>query len=401
MDKVTESTLVVELERSHRQLTKFIKNWSIDSAYLTSTDGFSFTCFSEKPEEVDGFFGLELQPVRLTVGGAQQVLGRIDISDVGDDGSAVTFEGRDYLADLVESNVDPAIELKEGMTLADAIFQVAGPVGIQQVEANDDTPLRNVRSGKFKTKTRKGRVVSVRELKMEELKVDFGLGSYDFVNRLAARFGVTIQPGDARDLLLLGAPDYDQAPLYKLIRRHSGRGNNIIKARARRDFSSVPTFAQFSGSQSRAGEESKDLFQTYDIVQAAGDFAPPLRSALEASCYSGRRKPGNLSPLEIGQLYRLLAFRDTDSRNADQLEHAAFRAVGERLKETLVYTATVQGHIDPTSGAVWSVDTIATVEDEVTRVFENVWIAQRTLNYSPEGGATTDLVCWRPGAFLT
>ncbi len=395
MPAVTESTLVVELERSGRQLTK-LKNWSIDSAYLTSTDGFSFSGYSQ---DADEFADLELQPVRLTVGGAQQVLGRIDITDIGDDGGAVTCEGRDYLADLVECNVDPGITLKEGMSLADAIFQIAGPVGIKQVEANDDTPLRNVRSGKFKKSTRK-KVTSVRELKMEELKPEFGLGCYDFVNRLSARFGVTVQPGDARDLLLLGSPDYEQAPLYKLIRRRDGVGNNIIKGKARRDFSSFPTFALFTGNQCRSGEASKDLSQTYNIVQAAADFAPQLRKTIESACYSGRRKPGDLSDLDVGQLYRLMTHRDDESRNADQLERASFRAVGERLKDTLVYTATVQGHIDPTSGAVWSVDTIANVEDEIARVFEPVWIAQRTLNFSPEGGATTDLVCWRPGAFL-
>lgn len=67
--------------------------------------------------------------------------------------------------------------------------------------------------------------------------------------------------------------------------------------------------------------------------------------------------------------------------------------------DTLAYRVTLRGHTDPETGAIWTVDTMVNVQDEICGVNEPLWIAKRTLRFSPTEGSTTQLECWRPGSF--
>jgi prophage tail gpP-like protein len=98
-------------------------------------------------------------------------------------------------------------------------------------------------------------------------------------------------------------------------------------------------------------------------------------------------------------VYKPLYFKDRDSRNQEQLDYSVRRMVAEKLRDTLVYTCTVRGHVDPVSGALWGTDTIAHVYDEVEDVGEPLWIHDRTL-YNDGSGPRTDLTLFRPGSYL-
>jgi prophage tail gpP-like protein len=118
-----------------------------------------------------------------------------------------------------------------------------------------------------------------------------------------------------------------------------------------------------------------------------------------ASTVSERQQKGKVADqVAQGALYRLLVYRDENARTAEQIEAAARRCVAERLKDTLYYHATVKGHADPRTGAIWTVDTMVNVDDDVADVHEPLWIESRTLRFG-SGGAETDLVCWRPESF--
>jgi prophage tail gpP-like protein len=73
--------------------------------------------------------------------------------------------------------------------------------------------------------------------------------------------------------------------------------------------------------------------------------------------------------------------------------------VCERLKDSLVYRATVKGFSDYHTGAVYAVDALARVEDDVCDVHETLWVASRRFSYQEGAGTTTELECWRPGSF--
>lgn len=394
----TDPQLLVKLETSGRALTN-ITEYSLQSSFLTSTDGFEFTTYAEDRTKLQD---LELEPVELLLNGNSQVIGRIDQSEIGGNGSAVTFRGRDFVSDLVECNVDPTLKITQGMSLFEAITLAALPVGIDSIISDDDIAMREIRCG-VKGKKSSGDS-GIKALTVEDLKPKPGEGIYEFCNRLCARFGVTIQPGNNRTTLVLAAPSYSQTPLYELQRTDDpdkSVANNILDARVTRDYSSFPTYTLMNAKTGESGQAKKDVVKHFDMSILASAFSDEMGRILGAHSVPGRRKPEpGIGPLPPSQLYRLLYLRDEESRTQEQLERAARRAISSRLKDTLRYSATLLGHQDPHSGALWAIDTMVRVSDSILGVNEDLWIESRTFKYSAGQGATTEIECWRPNSFV-
>jgi len=407
-----ETPLVVYLEAQNDRTITRIKSWSIDSDFLVSTDGFEFTAVDNDPEALRQ---LECEPVRLTVGGALQLVGRIDQSSRGDDGYAVTYSGRDYISDLVECNIDPTFVIKEKMTLGEAIIAGCAPVGIKGiVDESDVNVLIDIRQGiPGKTKRRRGKKGSgknqggnrskdFKDATLEDLKPDIGQGMYEFFSPLCARHGCTIQPTHQRDLVYVGGPFYDQDPQFTIIRmrKDDQNVNNVATATARRDFSSIPSMIITQGQGApRAGDKITKSNLILDTWFEAGAFGGELGDILGRLPYSGRREPGTTETLPIDRFYRLNVFRDDRAKNEEQVANAQRRLFADHLKRSLEYRVRLRGHVDPNTGAIWTIDTIVYVYDEVCDILgENLWIQSRKLSYGPQG-AFTDLVCIRPGSF--
>lgn len=368
--------------------TRNITEWSIDSDWLVSTDEFSFV-YAE-PDAPDRIFGLECQPVTLTVGDAGQLAGRIDVTEIGRRGAAVACSGRDYIADLVECNVDPSLVIKDQMTLQAALKLAMSPVGINVV-LGDAKVMRDVRSGRS---ARAKAPPDFLSLKLQDLQPDSEQGIYEWANRIVARHGATIQPTLRRNEINVVAPNYDQEALYQIRRtRNPGGANRVKEAYATRDFARFPTFTIIRGQGAGKDVSGKDADNTSASINSAG-LTP---ETIEVSAF-GRRKPKPHGDDADGYLYRLLSLHDRTATNKTQVNAAAFRAIWDRLKDTLLYTATLRGHQDPDTGAIYTPDTIIDVQDDVAGVREKLWIKQRKLSYDPRGGAETQITCWRIGA---
>lgn len=406
-----QSPLVVYLEAQNNREIIQIKSWSIDSDYLVSTDAFEFTAVSQDPEELRQ---LEGEPVRLTVGGALQLVGRIDQSERGSDGLAVTYRGRDYIADLVECNIDPTFVIKEKMTLADALLAGCAPVGIKLISDSDVNVLIDIRQGiPGKTKRRRGkkgsgknqggnRSKNFKDATLEDLKPDIGQGIYEFFAPICARKGCTIQPTNRRDALQIAGPFYEAEPQFTIIRQRDDylNTNNVISATARRDFSSIPSMIITQGQGApRSGEKISKANLILDTWYEAQQYGGELRDTLNWMTYSGRRYPSTTEELSIEKFYRLNVFRDDKAKNEEQVANAQRRLFADHLKRSLEYRVKLRGHVDPVTGAIWTHDTIVHVYDEVCDIMgEELWVQSRRLSYGPQG-AFTELTCIRPGSF--
>ena len=214
--------------------TRNVIEYSIDSAYMTSTDAFSFTLYEP---DLSLIRNLELQPVSVYINGNLQARGRVEVTEVGHGpGLVLKCEGRDYIADLVECNIDPAVSISENMTLEQVVKIAARPVGIGTVSF-DPRPWRNARTGIDIQSTLGPRKFQNAPLK--DFKPNPGEGIYQFLARICARFGCTLQPTMERDKVLLGAPDYVQDAAYSVTRsidNPKSAQNNVISAKARRDY---------------------------------------------------------------------------------------------------------------------------------------------------------------------
>lgn len=397
MTELADPSLTVRFPLLTGRDTTRVTSYSLKSAYTTSTDSFLFSLFDEDRSKL---LRLEMQPVELLINSASQMIGRIDATEIGDDGSAVSCEGRDYIADLVECRCDPSAVVKEGMQVGEVLKLLFGPVGITSIVSDDEIAMRNIRASHSVSK--RGKSKHRHRKPVNNFKPEPGEGLYEYGNRLVARFGATIQPGRNRGELVIDEPSYDQDPVAQIICSddsvNSG-ANNVIDARARRDWSNFPTFALFTNKAGGAGDTNTGISATRDIFQAAAQ-SPELLDIISASTFSGRTKPGDKPNIGKGELYRFLYHRDNDSKTQEQLENAIARAVSERLRETLRYTVTLRGHQDPKSGALWTVDTIVGVNDAIRGVNEALWVHSREFSYSQSTGAITRLELWRPGSFL-
>lgn len=396
---VPDTGLTVRFETTGRTTTSIEPNWEIDSAYTVSTDGFAFTLVEEQDRELLRY--LETQPVELIVNGASQCLGRIDITERGDSAFKVRCEGRDYFADFVESNVDPFKKVAQNANLGDTILDILRPSGVRTVTDFENILMSEVRTGKgpgnIKRKKRRG----PKSKPVEDYKPRIGEGQYAFCNRLVARYGAILQPSVTRSDVVIDSPDYTQAVSYELRRTDDAQAsatNNIVSARARRDFSSFPTHSIFTGTGSGSGtKKSKPgvpFYLFFDMVRLAESFGEELGEIMSRGVAVGRSQEG-----DPNVLYRLLVARDQESRTEEQLFAFAKRAIAARLKDTLLYTATVKGHVDPESGLVWSVNTMVNVKDSIADVNEPLWIQRRTLRFDEQSGPVTDLECWRPESY--
>jgi len=401
----SDSPLVVYLDALDRELTQ-IKSWSLDSDYMTSCDGFEFVVVDADP---DNLRDLEGQPVTLTVSGAVQLVGRIDTTERGGDGLAVTCAGRDYLADLVECNIDPTFVIKEKQTLGDAILGACAPIGITKLAPHSDVQVMlDIRQGvPGKTRLSKGAKAANRSkqfetINLDDLKPDMGQGIYEFLNPICQRHNCTIQPTHTRDTLLIAGPFYDQAAGFKIVRLRADEGttNNVMSATARRNYSAFPSMIIVQGQGApRSGEGTSSAQITIDTWSEAQHFGGELARTLNSITWSGRRKPTDKSALPIDKIYRLNIFRDDKARNATEIENAGRRLFAEHLKNTLEYRVKLRGHIDPYTGALWSHDTIVTVDDDVCDIHEDLWVKGRRFSYDATDGPTTELTCLRPGSF--
>lgn len=381
------------------------QSYRINSNYTTPTDAWEFVVFSD-----DDAAGLRRkwrpwQPVRLYVSGACQVIGRIDrIMGTGTGNAALKVSGRDYMADLVDATMDPTFQLSQEMSLGEAILEIFKPWGITSV-LSDGGLTRNIRTGK---QPYKAVPEDLDQVKLEDFKAEENQGVMEFANKLVARHGFTIQPGGSRDSILIVRPQYDQASLYDL-----ARPGNILEGTADRNYTEVPTVTlgrgRAGGNKHQVGG-TRSEFPTFSEgapsrigllteVQAITTADNSLAVTRETRFDQKRGDPNTIYGYNP-PIYKPLFFRDKESRNGAQVERSVKRMLAEKLRDTLLYNVSTRGHTETKSQAVWSVDTIARVDDGVEDVHENLWVLDRTLSNEGTDGPRTDMICVRPESYV-
>ena len=384
-----KSALLVRWELYDAENTAF-ESYNLKSSFTTPVDSFSFSLLEEQLPMTRP----ELEPVELFIHGASQGCGRIDKTDIGSAGSLMSLTGRDYLSNMTECKVAPTLKLSAGDTVFEAVTKAAGPVGIDTIHSDDDTPLRSIRTGQTIPSVPQ---LDVRNATLKDYKTSPGESIFQYCNRIVARQGATIQPGPNRSTLILAAPNYDQEPLYFATRRRdkASAANTIKTGSASRDFSHFPTHALVKGKNSSKGSATP-MSMSIDFEIFANSSVSELAEIFKDKCDGDRRKPGTTG--DHGLLYRLMYKLDSEARNFAQLERTALREIASRMKATLQYSCTLPGHA--TEGDTpYAVDTIIQIEDELAGVHEPMWIESREFTYSKAAGRETKLVCWRPGSF--
>jgi prophage tail gpP-like protein len=406
---LAEDGFLVELENGDLVTDKVV-SYRIQNAYTTPTDSFEFVVYSEDDPRALRRRWRPLQPVKISIAGRQQLIGRIDgIRGEGQSGRLLRVRGRDYLADLVDSSADPTFQIKKGQDLGDFLLDFLKPWGIVTV-LSDFNLTRNAITGRVPYSKKRERQLTAAQL--DDQHAGENQGAHEFIAKVITRHGATIQPAGTRDTICVDQPNYDQAPLYKLTRTLEG-GGNLLSGVADRNYEGAPTVTLARGRSggSEPGKQSGSMFREYPSFDKTG----PTRMGASLECQrivtsddgivvvrEKRFDPKSRKVEVFGfdfPVYKPLYYKDKDSRNQEQLDYSVRRMVAEKLRDTLVYTCTVRGHVDPESEALWGTDTIATVYDEIEDVDEPLWIHDRTLS-NDGSGPRTELNLFRPGSYV-
>lgn len=100
---------------------------------------------------------------------------------------------------------------------------------------------------------------------------------------------------------------------------------------------------------------------------------------------------------------RALYLQDDTANTLDRLKYFALRELALRQRKAFTAHYTVEGHTGTDADgneAIWQVDTMVDVQDEITGLFEPLYVLGRTFRKSRSGGTVTDLQLIKPNSMV-
>lgn len=343
------------------------KEYTIDSDFLTPTDGWSFTFGTEVEWQKVSKLVRPDRKCEITIDGQLQCTGWIDrvTADCTDgDGVSVTVEGRDFLRMLVKANIHPATAVKE-MTLIDMVESTFRQIyqGIPVAYVYDNAANRALMTGS-KTKSsskRKGKKDSL----IDYCQAHANESAFEFCARNLRRFGLWMW-ATADGQVCVGAPNYDQPASYQIIRK---RGNTIVdveRASYTHDRTNVPSHVFVRGRSNSKDWQVQKCKST--VIDPAFDYDDD--------------RPKVFCPMMLSH---------DEATTDDQCLSFAWQELSRLKQDEKVYTCTLKGHRNPRTGNVYAIDTVAHVEDEPLGINDDFYVVRRTFKKSVTGGTTTEL----------
>lgn len=311
---------------------------------------------------------LSEQGFKILVNGNPAMTGFVDSIDLeaSRDGTRVVVTGRDILAAVVDGNVDPRMAVTKEMSLrdlAEKIFMDEFGLGGLIFEEFDEG--RNASVGKAIKAPRSSGKKPRRALKdpLKSVRPHDNEGAFQYFTRIAHRNGYHAFAMPDGSGVVVSYPNYEQPPVYTLTRKRSvglagaGAGNNLERGRVKYDTTGVPSHIFVRGKGSQPGEKAKY------VGGATSDF-------------QRRFKPFYVC--------------DDENSTKEGCERYARYLLGKAERNFATYEVTLRGCADPSTGAVYTVDTMASVSDELCGVQGPMWIESRTLRKS-RGGTSTQM----------
>lgn len=318
-------------------------------------------------------------PVTFEVDGAVQLRGQIErIRDsAGRAGAPVTLGGRDLLAAALVSDVDPRLSLRDA-TLEEVMERALAPLRIPVVVGANADEVRSIQAGARPGAGGRTR----RRVRVDRFKPKVGEKVWAFLEGLARRhgymiFGAPVASGGMG--LVVDRPAYDSPPVGSLVRRRAPDGTyvgNVLDLSLDLNAAEVPTEVTVAG-HSRLGARQ-------DARHRATLTNDRIRTAVQRVAAEYPPRPRYL--------------RDPHARTLQIAEQRARRELTRAMADFAVVEATVQGFATGTPARLWTINSMVTIEDEVTGVRGAWLVTSVTFSRSRNGGHTTRLRLVPPGA---
>ena len=246
-------------------------------------------------------------------------------------------------------------------------------------------------------------------LKTKDLKPKIGDTSYEFAERIAARFHLHIWARADGTGIVVGEPDYNQTHRFQLTNRADGQGNNIIQGNLEVDYLSQPSIIIAKGTQG-GGDKANARMKVAYVNEFIGYTSPgnlkPSVQKILSSMKGLKPEPARNDLIKRYSGYfnapdipRVAFIEDRNSSTPEQLSGMVSRRMAEAQSKAIVIKYTVRGHAQ--NGVPYAFNTIATVYDDTLKVYEDFWIS--AVNYKGvrgPRGTTTELTLIPVGALV-
>jgi|WetSurMetagenome_2_1015567.scaffolds.fasta_scaffold18073_3 prophage tail gpP-like protein len=400
----------VVLEVGERRIDHW-EEYSFNQHFLIPTDGFSFSMGGDSitPDLIKLLKpGV---PVRLTINGLVQCAGYIDVVDPKTSrtgGARITVEGRDKFGPVVDAQIDPRKKWKDS-TLDKFIADTLEPFGFTTFFVDNERNV-NVQAGKAVKRRRVAK-------KLKEFRTSYGKPQnneavFSFVSRITQRFGLWIWPTVEGSGVVVGSPDFDQDPRYTIVNRvGGGEDNNVLEGGVRRDMTGQPSYIEGRGripgktfqrtkTSVVIGNPIPELVGNQETpgVQGTGEglgeagfsyWDTGRRVIVEKETITLASAPVDARNEFASTVARPIFLTDDHSRTIEELQKFVQREMSLRIRHAIVGRYIVQGHAQ--NGVPWTVDSVASVNDELSDWDRPMWVLSRTFRKSRSSGTTTEL----------
>lgn len=205
------------------------------------------------------------------------------------------------------------------------------------------------------------------QIRIQDAKPRAGESIWEFLSRHAARNGAMLRMTCDGALMIMGIDD-DQDPTLNLRRiMKDGASNNIISGGMRNDLGNAASRVEVYGKSKR--------------------------NSAERSAFKGVAE----APLLQGP-YQLTVIRDNSIRTEADAQKRAEYELAKSREGSRVVEYTLRGH--GTGKSVYAVDTVYSVEDDVTGTYGPHYVTSRTLQCSEGTGPTTMIRALPRGAIV-
>lgn len=412
-----------------------LRNWTsyaFNEDFVTPTDAFHFELGDEHFSDAAKKLVTPGALVHLDINGSTECAGYIDSVEkdaTRSGGTTWKIEGRDMLSPYVDCHLDPRLQFKADTTLRaflEKVFETSTFSKIVHLGVDSDEKLFTGVAGKHRaakaraapkrksTKPRKG----LEDYRLKAMKPKQHEGVFAFASRIAQRHGLWLWASPDGEALMVGEPNYQQAPLWYFYRNE--RGSNMLDgSTVKFDIKDQPGII-FADGASGGGEYGRSKMARYMAnpftgVQPDGTLRNEFKITAKTwpdakqvffgadtqtegfSLPEGFRLPLFYTP----QIARPLYLHDEESTTPEQLEAFLQREMSLRVAKALSVRVKVAGHGQVVDGdfVPFSVNTVAVLDDQVTGLEKvDFYVKGRTFEKSRGGGTTTTLDLVVPGS---
>ena len=426
-----DDVIALALRDQNGQVIAKIDTWesySYNSHFLIPTDAWTFTMGDDTTISSIVNKMQVGQRASLIINNHIQGDGLIDkISVITDKsgGQKVQISGRDRMAPVVDSHIDPQfVRFTQGQTLQDVIYSVlyntfpGGQGAAPPTLITDNNTNRNIITGQNRgiPTSKKGK--PLKQYTLHQCKPYPNEGAFAFMARLAQRMGLWIWLSGDGSSVVVGQPDYDQDYSYRILHKVGGNSyaNNVKTGMIERHAADQPSVIVATG-WGGGGEYWRSGLKVAIVNEltgytASGAIRPEVQAILtlhkDAVIVPPRSSLTNMSNQVLANRmtnapHKPLFLHDDESKTIDELTAFAKREMSLKQRDAIKATYTVEGHTysDESKNQIpWCIDTIVDVDDDVGGFNGKMWVMSRTFEKSRTAGTTTKLELILPYALV-